>query len=46
MDMIAAWTEVAAEFRQGTPFVWMLTERKRLKGLAAFDTAHPRVMSA
>ncbi|MFB9449689.1 helix-turn-helix domain-containing protein [Dactylosporangium vinaceum] len=42
VDMITARTEVAAELRQNTPFAGLLTERERLKVLAAFDATHPR----
>ncbi|MGI5246600.1 helix-turn-helix domain-containing protein [Dactylosporangium sp. CA-139066] len=43
VDMITSRTEAAAEFRQNTPFAGLLTERERLKVLAAFDATHPRV---
>ncbi|WP_432834081.1 helix-turn-helix domain-containing protein [Dactylosporangium sp. CA-092794] len=43
VDMITSRTEVAAELRQNTPFAGLLTERERLKVLAAFDATHPRV---
>nr|BFE64543.1 helix-turn-helix domain-containing protein [Dactylosporangium thailandense] len=42
VDMITARTELAAEFRQNTPFAGLLTDRERLKVLAAFDATHPR----
>jgi excisionase family DNA binding protein len=42
MDMITARTDVAAEFRQNTPFAGLLTDRERMKVLAAFKTTHPR----
>lgn len=42
VDVITSRTELAAELRQNTPFAGVLTDRERLKVLAAFDATHPR----
>jgi hypothetical protein len=42
VELITATDERAVELRQNTPFAGILSERERLRVLAAFDATHPR----